>query len=66
MLTNWPYLLLLALGVLLINNGSTLELGLSSRIMNSNGGFHLGVGVQRVLGVMAVAYSLLKIVRNRT
>lgn len=63
-LNNWPYLFLVCIGILLLANGSNLEVGISSRIMNSGGGAPVNIGAQRILGVLVLAYAAYKIFRN--
>lgn len=63
-LNNWPYLFLVGIGTLLLANGSSLEIGISSRIMNSGGGAPVDVGAQRILGGLLLMYAAYKIFRN--
>jgi hypothetical protein len=63
-----PYLLLFAVGILLLTNTSDLPIGLQSRVAVSSreGLFQLDHGVQTILGVIAVVVASYKISRAMT
>lgn len=64
---NWPYLFLICIGLLLLTNETSLSLNLQSRILNNGGSNGSGVdtSTQRVVGVLAITFSIYKIFQNR-
>ena len=68
LLDNWPYLLLLMLGFLLLNHTGDLPIGFQNSMNyrpDRQGLFQLDVDAQRILGALAVLIAVYKIWQGR-
>lgn len=63
-LNNFLYIISLVIGLLFIINGKTIEIGVASRIMNSDIGLPVSVETQQLLGATIILYATYRIIKK--